>query len=144
MITVLQQEPIWRWLNRQLFLNRFTFCQPKCRCLGTFPQKLYMLVVMFPVAVSCMKALIVDHVHESTLNSNGCCGLQTFKRLADNEELLKGWQDVFVDLLQSELQHLFLSLIDHFLQLSGTQPIGESQGAEKLVLNLVFWSCTNI
>ena len=56
--------------------------------------------------------LLQGYQRVSTMISTGITSiLRALKAYQQQSTLLKAWQDVFVDLVQGQLQHLFLSLL---------------------------------
>ncbi|KAK9817324.1 hypothetical protein WJX74_004288 [Apatococcus lobatus] len=50
--------------------------------------------------------------------------LQGMRVYTSRQWVLRSWQDVFVDLVQGQLQHMFLSLLSGFLAMAGLQQAG--------------------
>ena len=56
--------------------------------------------------------LLQGYLRVSSMISTGIISiLRALKAYQQQSSLLKTWQDVFVDLVQGQLQHLFLSLL---------------------------------
>lgn len=59
----------------------------------------------------------------SLLNEGLASILQALKSYQQQSVILRSWQDVFVDLVQGHVQHLFLSLLEGVLAFLGTAPL---------------------